>query len=60
MNHYYRFPLQKKKTLVKLGNISHALLELIFHNISALTLDEVWDVLEFLVNQTTTISKDNG
>lgn len=40
MNHYYRFPLQKKENpLVKLGTISHALLELIFHSISVLPLN---------------------
>ena len=62
MNHYYRFPLQKKENpLVKLGTISHALLELIFHSISVLPLNalETWDVRGFLVNQTTPISKDN-
>ena len=48
-------------SICPLGTISHAFLELIFHRISVLPLYvlETWDVLGFLVNQTTTISKDN-
>jgi hypothetical protein len=49
---------EKRKTLIKLENISQAILELIFH-ISALTLDEIQIVLRFLVNQTTTVSRGN-